>query len=88
MLEYIKHRQKLLEKKWDEEEKKMAEEAEKEEARVAKIEAEARHQQFLLERQEDERLRQKQIQRKEKLAEEKWDKHFDTLLTQIKDRFQ
>jgi hypothetical protein len=88
MFEYIKHRQKLLEKKWDEEEKKMAEEAEKEEARVAKIEAEARHQQFLLERQEDERLRQRHIQRQEKIAEEKWDKHFDTLLTQIKDRFQ
>jgi len=88
MFEYIKHRQKLLEKKWDEEEKKMAEEAEREEARVAKIEAEARHQQFLLERQEDERLRQRHIQRQEKIAEEKWDKHFDTLLSQIKDRFQ
>ena len=88
MLEYIKHRQKLLEKKWEAEEKKIAEEAEEEAARVAKMEAEARHKIFLIERQEDERLRQKHIQRKEKLTEQKWDKHFDTLLTQIKDRFQ
>ena len=88
MLEYIKHRQKLLEKKWDEEDKKRAEEAEEEAARVAKMEAEARHKIFLLERQEDERLRQKHIQRKEKLAEQKWDNQFDTLLAQIRDRFQ
>ena len=84
----MKHRQRLLEKKWDAEEKRLAEEAEKEEARVAKMEADARRKRLLIERQEDERLRQKQIQRKEKLAEEKWDKHFDTLLAQIKDRFQ
>ena len=88
MLEYIKHRQKLLEKKWEEEEKKRVEEAEEEAARVAKMEAEARHKIFLIERQEDKRLRQKHIQRKEKLIEQKWDKHFDTLLAQIKDRLQ
>ena len=88
MLEYIKHRQKLLEKKWEKEEKKRAEEAEEEAARVAKMEAEARHKIFLLERQEDERLRQKHIQRQEKLAEQKWDKQFDTLLAQIEDRLQ
>ena len=78
MLEYIKHRQKLLEKKWEAEEKKIAEEAEEEAARVAKMEAEARRKKFLIERQEDERLRQKHIQRKEKLAEQKSDKQFDT----------
>ena len=88
MLDYIKHRQKLLEKKWEKEEKKRAEEAEEEAARVAKMEAEARHKKFLLERQEDKRFRQKHIQRQEKLAEQKWDNQFDTLLAQIKDRFQ
>ena len=59
-LEYIKYRQKQLEKKT----RRAAElEAKKEAARVAKMEAEARHKIFLLERQEDERLRQKHIQR-------------------------
>ena len=88
MFEYIKHRQKLLEKKWDAEEKKLAEEAEEEAARVAKMEAEAHRKKLLIERQEDVRLRQKHIERQEKQAEEKWDKHFDTVLAQIKDRFQ
>ena len=53
-------------------------EAKKEAARVAKMEAEARKQEeiaarkkLLIEQQEDERLRQKHIQRKEKLAEQK-----------------
>ena len=62
---------------------------------LAKMEAEARKQEeiaarkkLLLEQQEDERFRQKHIQRKEKLAEQKWDKQFDTLLAQIKDRRQ
>jgi len=66
-------------------------EAEEEAARVAKQEEIAAHKKLLLEQleqQEDERLRQKHIQRKEKLAEQKWDKQFDTLLAQIKDRRQ
>tara|TARA_R100000008_G_scaffold12757_1_gene6368 strand:- start:12909 stop:14153 length:1245 start_codon:yes stop_codon:yes gene_type:complete len=70
-------------------------EAKEEAARVAKIEAEAREQQEaaarakrLIEQRETERLRQKHIQRKEKLVEQKWDKQFDTLLAQIKDRRQ
>ena len=87
-LELIKKRQKQLERK----RRRAAElEAKKEAARVAKMEAEARKQEekkLLLEQQEDERLRQKHIQRKEKLAEQKWDKQFDTLLAQIKDRRQ
>ena len=92
MLEYIKYRQKQLEKKWAE----AAElEAEEEAERVAIMEAEARKQEeiaarktLLLEKQEAKRLRQKHIQRKEKLEEQKWDKQVDTLLAQIKDRFQ
>ena len=91
-IEYMKRKQKQLERK----RKRAAElEAKKEAARVAKMEAEAREQEeiaarekLLLEQQEDERLRQKHIQRKEKLAEQKWDKQFDTLLAQIKDRSQ
>ena len=90
--EYIIYRQKQWEKKWA----RAAElEAKKEAARVAKMEAEARKQEEiaarkkrLLEQQEAERLRQKHIQRKEKLAEQKWNKQFDTLLAQIKDRSQ
>jgi len=88
----MKRKQEQLERK----RKRAAElEAKEEAARVAKIEAEAREQEeiaarekLLLEQQEDERLRQKHIQRKEKLAEQKWDKQFDTLLAQIKDRSQ
>jgi len=90
--EYIKSRQKVWERKWQrEEELKAKEEAE----RVAKMEAEAREreeiaarQKLLLEQQEAEHLRQKRIQREEKLAGQRWDKQADTLLAQIKDRFQ
>ena len=70
-------------------------EAKKEAARVAKMEAEAREQEeiaarkkLLLEQQEDERFHQKYIQRKEKLAEQKWNEQLDTLLAQIEDRHQ
>ena len=91
-LEYIKRRQKQLERKRRRAEKL---EAEKEAARVAKMEAEAREQaeisarrKRLLEQQQDERFRQKHIQRKEKLAEQKWDNELDTLLAQIKKRFE
>jgi len=92
MLEYIKYRQKQLEKKWAE----AAElEAEEEAERVAIMEAEARKQEeiaarktLLLEKQEAKRLRQKHIQRKENIEEQKWDKQVDTLLAQIKERFQ
>ena len=77
-LEYIKYRQKQLEKKWAE----AAElEAEEEAERVAIMEAEARKQEeiaarkkLFLEQQEDGRLRQKHTQRQEKLAEQKWSK--------------
>ena len=88
MFEYIKHRQKQWEKKWEEEERKIAEEAEKEEARIAEMQAQARRQKLLIEQQETNRLRQQNLQRQQELAEEKWDKHFDSLLTQIKDQFQ
>ena len=87
-LEYIKRQQRHFEKQ-------RQLEAEKEAARIAKMEAEVRLQEeiaarkiLLLEQQEDARLRQKHIQRKEKLAEQKWNEQFDVLLTQIKDRLQ
>ena len=91
-IEYMKRKQKQLERK----RRREAElEAKKEAERVAKIEAEAREQKeiaarkkLLLEQQKDEWFHQKHIQRKEKLAEQKWDKQFDTLLAQIKERHQ
>ena len=92
MFAYIKQKQKQLEKKA----RRAAElEAIEEAARVAKMEAEARKQEeivarkkLLREQQESERRHQKHIQRKEKLAEQNWNKQVDTLLVQIKDRFQ
>ena len=85
---YIKRQQKHLE-----EDRQL--EAEKEAVRIAKIEAEVCLQEeiiarkkLLLEQQEDERLRQKYIQKKEKLAEQKWNNQFDILLAQIEDHAQ
>ena len=66
----------------------MAEEAEREEARIAEAQAQARRQKLLIEQQEANRLRQQSLQRQQELAEEKWDKHFDSLLSDIKDQFQ
>ncbi len=43
---------------------------------------------FFIEQQEANRLRQQSLQRQQELAEEKWDKHFDSLLSDIKDQFQ
>jgi hypothetical protein len=70
-------------------------EAEKEAERVAKIETELREQeeivaraQLLTQQQDDERLHQRHIKRKQKLAEQKWDNQFDALLAQIKGRAQ
>ena len=87
-IEYIKRKQKRLEKK-----RQRA--AEIEAARVAEIEAEMRrqeeeaaHQKFLLEQQENERLRYRALQRKEKLREQRWDKQINTLLAQIDTKLQ
>jgi|6_EtaG_2_1085325.scaffolds.fasta_scaffold05105_8 hypothetical protein len=85
MLEYIRERQRLAAES----------EAKKEAERVAKMESEARklaeiaaRKKLFLEQQENERLRQKHTQRKEKLAEQKWSKQLGTLLTQIEDNLQ
>ena len=85
MLKYIKKQQEQLERK-----SRRADELEAEEkaARVAKQEEIAAHKKLHIEQQESERIRQKNIQRKEKLVEQKWDNQLDTLLAQIKDRFQ
>ena len=85
--EYIKRKQKQLEKKRQlEAEAKAKLEAE----RVAKREAELREQQeiairkkLLLERQEAERLHQEHTQRKEELTAHKWDKQLGVLLDQV-----
>ena len=91
-IEKMRRKQERLKKKWAQEAKL---EAEKEAQRVAKIEAELREQEeiaarkrLLLEQREDERLRKKYIQKKEKLAEEKWIKQSNALMTQIKARRQ
>ena len=91
-IEYIKHKQRQLEKKW-----RLAEklEAEKEAKREAEMQAEARRQEeitarkkLLQEQQEAERLRQKHARKKEKIAEQKWNKQVDTLLAQVEDCLQ
>ena len=90
-LEYIKHRQ----RQWQKKMRRAAKlEAEKEATRIAKLEAEARKQEeiaarkrLLSEQQEAERLHQKYIQRKEKIAEQKWSEQLDALLTKV-DQFQ
>jgi hypothetical protein len=86
-IEYMKRKQKQLEKKWAKEAKL---EAEKEAQRVAKIKAEADAQKeiaarkkLFLEQQEDKRLRQKFIQRKEKLQEQKWNEQFNALFAKV-----
>ena len=88
----MKRKQKQLERK----RAKEAElEAEKEARRAAKIEVELREQEaiagrrkLLVEQQEDERFHRRYIKRKEKLAEQKWDKQFDVLMAQIKSQAQ
>jgi len=89
-LEYIRRRQKQLEKK----RKRAAElEAGKEAVRVAEMKAEAREQEkivarkkLLKEQQEDERLHQRHVKRKQKQSQQKWDERLDILLSQIKGR--
>jgi len=92
VLDYIKHRQRQWKKKWSREAELKAK---KEAERVAIMEAEARKQEeivarkkLLLEQQEAERLRQKHIQAKEKLTEQKWNEQLDTLLGQLDRRKQ
>jgi len=92
MLDYIKRKQRRLDKK----RQRAAElEAKQEADRVAIAEAKARkqaeiaaHKKFLLEQQESERLLRKHVQRKEKLAEQKWDGQLNTLIAQIDDRLE
>jgi len=91
-IDYMRRKQKQLERKWAKEAKL---EAEKEAQRVAEIEAELREQEeiatqqrLLTEQRENDRLHQKHIQRKQKTAEQKWDKQFETLMTQIKNQRQ
>ena len=91
-IEQMRRKQKQIERKMRHEAEL---EAEKEAQRVAKIEAALVEQEetaaqakLLIEQQEDERLHQRHIKRKQKEAEQKWDKQFDTLLAQIKERAQ
>jgi len=90
--EYIKYRQRKLEKKWRREEEL---EAKEEEKRVAKMEAEAHEREEaayrkrqLLEQQENERLLKKRLESEKIIAENKWDNQCDMLVAQIKDRIR
>jgi hypothetical protein len=91
-LDYIKRRQKQWEKKWrheaDLEAKKEAERIALMEAKARKKEETAARKKLLQEQQEAERLNQKHIQAKEKLAENKWNEQLDTLLGQLNRRKQ
>jgi len=88
----MRRKQKQLERK----RRREAElEAEKEAKRVAEVEAELREQEetaararLLLEQQEDKRLHQRYLKRKQKIADQKWDNQFDALMTQIKNQTQ
>jgi hypothetical protein len=87
MLEYIKRKQKELEAK---KQREAELEAQKEAIRIAKIEEQIRKKEeaaarkkLLLEQQEAERVRQKHIQAKEKLTEDRWNEQLNTLLGQL-----
>jgi len=87
MLEFIKHRQKLLEK----ERQRIAElEAKKEAERAKKLRAEVRrqkevaaHKKFLLEQREGKRLRQMHAQKEKQLTEQKLIEQVNTLLADV-----
>ncbi len=80
MIDYIKHRQRLMEEEWKAEEEA---ELDAEEDRIAEIRAEASRKQALIDQQEDERLQMEHVQRKQQLTEQKLNKQFDTLLSQV-----
>jgi len=91
-IEQMRRKQEKLKRKWAKEAKL---EAEKEARRVAEIEAELREQEeiatqkrLLMEQRENERIHQRYVKRKQKITDQKWDKQFDALMTQIKDRRQ
>ena len=83
--EYIKLRQKQLKENIQ---RAAEEEAAEEAARIAEQEAIAEQERLLLEQQEYERLRRKNVQRKEKLAEQKWNSQLNTLIAQIREDVQ
>ena len=90
--EYIKHRQKQLEKKRQREAKLKAEE---EEMRLAEAEAKAREQEeiaerkrLLAEQQESERLHRQRVQIEEEMLSQKWNKGLEALLARVDRRQQ
>ena len=91
-IEYMRRKQKQLERKM----RREAElEAEKEAERLAEIEAELREQEeiaararLLVEQQEDKRLHQRYLKRKQRIADQKWNNQFDALMAQIKNQTQ
>ena len=89
-LEYIRRRQKLLEKKRKRADelkaKKEAEEKAKMKAEALEREKIAARKKLLKEQQEDERLHQRYVERKQKQAQQKWNDRLEILLAQVKEQ--
>mgnify|MGYP003115303157 CR=1 FL=1 len=85
--EYIKHKQKQLEKKRQREAKLKAEEEERllaeAEAKARELEEIAERKRLLAERQESERLHHQRVQVEQEMLFHKWDKQIDTLLADV-----
>ena len=91
-IEYIRSRQRKLERKWRLQEEQ---EAREEEERLARLEKEAKRREeaayrkrILLEQQESERLRQARMLKEQEAAAQKWENQRDILVSQIKERIQ
>jgi len=85
--EYIKHKQKQLEKKRQREAKLKAEEEERllaeAEAKARELEEIAERKRLLAERQESERLHRQRVQIEQEMLSHKWSKQVDTLLADV-----
>ena len=85
--EYIKHKQKQLEKKRQLEAKLKAEEEERllaeAEAKARELEEIAERKRLLAERQESERLHRQRVQVEQEMLSHKWSKQIDTLLADV-----
>jgi len=85
--EYIKHRQKQLEKKRQREAKLKAEEEERllaeAEAKARELEEIAERKRLLAEQRESERLHRQRVQVEQEMLSHKWSKQIDTLLADV-----
>jgi len=91
-IDYMRRKQKKLEeKKRLEVELKAKKEAEikaKRDAEVREQEKKSARKRLLFEQQEKERLLQKHVEKKQKLAQQKWDEQFESIMAQVRNRAQ